>query len=75
MFFAFAGAERFEEVGLDLFGNSAASVPDHDLELTVPGGSGHEEFFGGGFFHGLDGILNQVGKPLAEIEVLSLERG
>jgi hypothetical protein len=74
MFFALTGAKRFEEMGLDLFRNSAASVPDHDMDPIIPGGSGHEEFFGGGFFHGLNGILKQVRKSLAEIEVMPLER-
>jgi hypothetical protein len=36
MFPAFIGAKRFEEMGLYLFRNSAASVPDHDVDLIVP---------------------------------------
>jgi len=75
MFPAFTGAERFEKIGFDLFGNPATRVPDHDLDLTVPNERRHNQFFGGGLFHGLDGILNQVRKPLAEIEVISLKRG
>ncbi len=67
MFAAFTGAERFEEIGLDLLGNPATRVPDHDMDLIIPDKRRYPQFFGGGFFHGLDGILNQIRKPLAEI--------
>jgi hypothetical protein len=75
MFSTFTGAERFEKIGLDLFGNPTTRVLDHDLDLIVPDKRRYNQFFGGGLFHGLDGILNQVRKRLGEIEVISLKRG